>query len=449
MSKDANNVKQVMILLGAGASPSPIPTTAQLTEWLCQDFRRYRLPCPHESANLMSVSEQGAHDWRQPYFGALHDLLKRYYGRHDYLLNFEMLLHTAWLIGEASSSSGTRSPLDSLLHPFFRFDEQFSSFGGMAMEALVEDAGNEILKLIAKQQDDKRIQMGTPLAHGIARLAEEAALRVFSLNYDTVALVRPKKTFSVHTGFSSDSAENQQFHPTLVHQRESSDHLFYQLHGSVHFGYENATDIVRFSSLCNALKNRDRSGIVTLPHQDRTSNIRLPAVMGFRKPDAILREPFFSYHHAFVEEAVTCKRWLIVGYGGADDDINAVLRHAWTVHESDADFRCVIVNWLDPHMWEYEPNEDGSCQGVMHDLEYGDTRIHNPQIPTIYPMYGAWKPLKVVAAGVPAPKRQALRFRKGIPLQSLDDERVKLSIVGTDLAFSCYLDEIMKFLDIM
>jgi hypothetical protein len=51
-------------------------------------------------------------------------------------------------------------------------------------------------------------------------------------------------------------------------------------------------------------------------------------ITGFRKPEATIWEPYGTYQAAFRYFASTIRNWLIVGYGGGDSHVNAVLQSA-------------------------------------------------------------------------------------------------------------------------
>jgi hypothetical protein len=69
-----------------------------------------------------------------------------------------------------------------------------------------------------------------------------------------------------------------------------------------------------------------------------------PIITGLRKADAIQSEPYATYAHVFREEAFSCDRWLIVGYGGRDPHISDMLlqaREHWL--RSGREHRVLIV----------------------------------------------------------------------------------------------------------
>jgi len=135
---------------------------------------------------------------------------------------------------------------------------------------------------------------------------------------------------------------------------------------------------------------------------------------------------------------MTSARWVLVGYGGGDDHVNAALRHGWAHHKGDPNFRCVIVNWLDTERWDVDCVDGRGMRSEL--VEYMDTR-GGPN-PSIYTMYDAWR------RPGPAQRNSLLRLNDSTPLQEVDDPRVRLHIGGSHLAFSRDLPDILGFLEL-
>jgi hypothetical protein len=131
-----------------------------------------------------------------------------------------------------------------------------------------------------------------------------------------------------------------------------------QLHGSVHFGMEagNLDGVTRLRRYDDIQEARRSWGISTGPSRAQDDHILpvVPMITGRRKADMMLLEPFGSYFHYFRQAAMTTPRWLIIGYGGGDFHVNAIL--ATAAEKWGDDLRVVICNHLPES--ELVPNPD-------------------------------------------------------------------------------------------
>ena len=277
--------KQVMMLLGAGASAPPIPTTRNLTDWLCADFRRWRLPGPNDPPTLRAADTQGPHDLRQPYFDALHDVMRRSYGNRADLLTFETLLHTAWLLSEAGREP-SHWPVP--FRPWMNVNPAYQSLAIDGLPSIIHEACNGLLLRLWKAQKAGQ-GAGNALSTGILEASNHARLRIFSLNFETSCLDWPAShVLELATGFGAPTGDEgaEEFEPRALSVGDGADHSFYQVHGSVHFGVHNYEEIVRFESPDSAADNRAQ--LFRRHRQDFTTDLGVAAVIGLRKADSTL-----------------------------------------------------------------------------------------------------------------------------------------------------------------
>jgi hypothetical protein len=144
-----------------------------------------------------------------------------------------------------------------------------------------------------------------------------------SLNYDDLI---GATDIDFHTGFADTDRNYQRFRPEYPWPGDR--HLWCQVHGSVLFRMKRLGpwdhQIVRFRSRHDAAKTKwfDAGSV---QYQDRHVAPYGPIITGLRKADALQSEPYASYAHVLREEAFSCDRWLIVGYGGGDQHINRLM----------------------------------------------------------------------------------------------------------------------------
>jgi hypothetical protein len=70
-----------------------------------------------------------------------------------------------------------------------------------------------------------------------------------------------------------------------------------------------------------------------------------PIISGLRKADKLISHPYAYFHHALAEELISCRRLLIIGYGGDDYHLNFWIRHLKERWGKDA--RVAIVTHSD------------------------------------------------------------------------------------------------------
>jgi hypothetical protein len=172
------------------------------------------------------------------------------------------------------------------------------------------------------------------LTTGLQALAKRFTLRIVSLNYDDVP---EHGSLELETGYRR---LYDGFVPEVVY--EPGDlHLHLQLHGSVRLGPD-----VRGQAVLPRYHDRAEARASWTPGSgwgvgpDGLERLALPMITGFRKADQVLWEPFGTYMGAFRRFAHRIPDWLIIGYGGTDPHVNAVLQSAM-MHR-------VFNPWWDP-----------------------------------------------------------------------------------------------------
>jgi hypothetical protein len=217
-------------------------------------------------------------------------------------------------------------------------------------------ATNAILDYVAERS---AIAPGPDSQALISRIIEYYLPHLYTLNYDTNLAVGGSVWW---TGFEPLSGARLKIHKTgdtrqvFVPRSEppAGVPIFAQLHGSVLFGWIEHEYraphwvIARYPTPPNPHRTPRRIGFEHW--SDRTALPLMPMVTAFRKGEKILAEPYASYYHFLRLDAFRCSRWLILGYGGADPHINAVLSSAGDTW--DDTLRVYVCNLGDAAAWE-------------------------------------------------------------------------------------------------
>jgi hypothetical protein len=318
---------KLLIVLGAGASSGYGPSTRWLTE---------RLLAPR-------AGTEGALLFRR-----INQVLKRRRARRRRETeaslaiipdpNFEELI-------QAVDDVLTHMDGDSLLGPFMQFNESLKPlkpdpdrYGRYASRAR-----QFILRETKRYCGRSPNRHERPLVKALAALAPRSWLRLMSLNYDDLPAAAG---LDFHTGFVDDGGPYQRFQPP--NRWPDDQHVWCQLHGSLFFRVKPDQDpgIVRYPDLRAAARQPWIDNADWRPYQDGHRAGLSPMITGLRKADAILDEPFATYAHRLRAEALSCDRWLIIGYGGGDPHINAVLSQAkdhWA--RSGRPYRILVVGY--------------------------------------------------------------------------------------------------------
>jgi hypothetical protein len=326
---------KLLILLGAGASQGNGPSTAWLTRRL-----------------LASRSGlKGA-----PVFRLIDRTLKRrlsskdlFGGRETFEPNFEEIIQVVDDIATHLPAEHISPYGSSLLGPFLTLNrslqalkpdrKRYSRYASRAREFILQET-----KRHCDEASDPR---ALPLVAALRALGQRARLRLMSVNYDDLPAV---SAIDFYTGFVDGQGAAQVFRP--VHPWPQDRHLWCQLHGSLLFRVrQSMTDVGRYPEIVRYRSRREAArrkwiDIDWVAFQDRHVAPVAPIITALRKADAIQREPYAHYAHVFREEALSCDRWLIIGYGGGDDHINTVLSQArrhW--RESGREHRVLVVGF--------------------------------------------------------------------------------------------------------
>lgn len=173
------------------------------------------------------------------------------------------------------------------------------------------------------------------------RLREHFSLTVVTLNFDDII----DRTGDWYDGFGDAGGVTPGFgtFDTAGFQRrsESRPAVLLHIHGSVRFGFGphgTAREIVRYNDPDAALQSALHAT------HDNTSPEPAPIISGQRKDRWMTMAcvPFGYYHHSFVNEACSCPRVLIAGYGFNDPHITAWIMHGEKMHANN--WRGVLVD---------------------------------------------------------------------------------------------------------
>ncbi len=337
------DMASILCLIAAGANPS-ISTLG-----LTQDLLEWRgLRDPTGSPEIVGAIEQGNADPRTPFYAWLAERLPLA-KRRAKTLNFEDLIYIVEMIASNVGTITTETPWHtnttaSLTGDIFIPTSLTENVARQNTAYMAEQSCIFILERIVERS--RQAPSPTKAASLLARLRNEcrASLQVFSLNYDTSA------TDGITTGWWTSFFPRpdgvEEFAPKAALPEGRDVNI--QLHGSVHFGLEfNATKKVAKVRRYPAVAQAQRAWGITTGHdiaQDDHILSALPMITGRRKADMILAEPFASYFHYFRQAAMSTPRWLMVGYGGKDPHVNAVL--ATAAEKWGDQLRVAVCNYL-------------------------------------------------------------------------------------------------------
>jgi hypothetical protein len=254
--------------------------------------------------------------------------------------NFEELIHIverlSYLLKEQYYDSVYRRPPPYEVD-FFDLSELgrfLAKHKSISMYDVLIGASNHILNVVANRA---AAAPHVAAANVVRALDDKFTAKIFSLNYDTRVVDLSDYWW---TGFSPmNNADRGMAHPTndrheifrYEPQIPPGAKAFIQLHGSTHFCWIEDYIAPRYKIARwpePLLKHRTprRDGFELW--NDRSALPALTMVTGFRKGEKTLIEPYLSYLHYLRMEAYRSPHWVIMGYGGGDPHINAVLRSA-------------------------------------------------------------------------------------------------------------------------
>lgn len=337
---------ELLILLGTGASTPSIPDVNDITEHLL-GWRKAFEPDPTSADPLCIIRPELASPDRRTIFKFIYDELVDYWSHK--IPNFEELIHVLELLDSIypiPPHDGVVDEYRPIIGPFIEVnnDLNLSHFFGIA----ATEACYEILKLVKEASDEIGDNSSDHhLSDGLAILGQQAILKIFSLNYDDI----PERSgIPLATGFYLNEDSPFDFDHRMVISGQEG-HVHYQLHGSILFGntgIEKERLIPRYHTRGEAASNRTSRSSPSSA-QDGHQAVPLPMITGLRKADKILFEPYASYFAAFRRLAMSTNRWLIIGYGGGDKHINAILEVARErfSNDSEDDLRIAIIDHFD------------------------------------------------------------------------------------------------------
>ena len=172
------------------------------------------------------------------------------------------------------------------------------------------------------------------LRNVIGSLNERFHLTVATLNYDDLFERCVDRWVD---GFQSNGSQGAQFVPKLLIQT-SSDPVLLHLHGSVRFYVLGGRDADNWEIL--RASGPDFTGIPTATRRIRDPDFAQsgdslvvgPMITGLRKTDKVTRSPYGYYQYRLHDALMKSPRLLIVGYGGGDVYLNALILEMQRIH---------------------------------------------------------------------------------------------------------------------
>ncbi|POB09489.1 hypothetical protein CO251_14775 [Sulfobacillus sp. hq2] len=318
----SHSKKAILVLLGAGSSYSIVPQTAEITNdlltWIAPSDGSTIINEPF-FAPFMKMSQR---EKKSPNFEDLIDFL-------DLLASLNWTANgafdfypTLWLI---SRSFRRRS--------FRRGTIPQLTLNGGFLRLLAHEARTRILSLI--YQSSNPMKMSTSAINTVLRtLNQYFQLTVASLNYDNML---DFSGIPLETGFRLPYHQGiYQFDPTIEFSGDNTT-LYLPLHGSIHFIPSYALNRSLPSNPTQPLWVEDIDIAENLRHKSGASyssnkDWQLEPVMitGRNKLANTITYPYSAYLSLFRQHAFNDDVWLLIGYGGCDIHINAILGQALT-----------------------------------------------------------------------------------------------------------------------
>lgn len=358
--------KQVVVLLGAGASAGHINGTAQVTRAL-KDWTKFYVPSSAKLSFHQLMNDIEYDPLRNPaqtrYFEGLYNALSNHYTNAQEFLHFERLIHVAQTLDQYTSEikNSGNDYLKVGAGPLLEFAAAHNLFDYNIHGNIAAQATAYILDQLANQQTSDTTLADLPLNQFLQVLSKNSYIRLHSLNYDTIPL---SSGIDFKTGYVKlpGSIDEESFSPNDLRFSYRS-HIFCQLHGSIQFGYASEEMsrglIVRFNNLQKAINSRSSTAVSNHYAQDGIEGISQLMITGLRKADAILHDPFASYFSRLNDDLLNCDAILIVGYGGHDKHVNEIFQRSYLVRE-ELGLKNKIV-WVDfSHPSDF--SGDSACQ---------------------------------------------------------------------------------------
>lgn len=432
------NKQEVVLVIGSGSSLPHVPgvgtVTAALRAWTKYVIpTQPRMPWPQ----LMDAIEGTGQPGQVRYFDALYGALASSFEEPQRFLHFERLIYAAQQIDHFTTEMLDPAASDyakGIVGPLLEFRAGMSAFDNRFHSMIASEASTFVLNHVGSAESalGAEFSKALPFNQFLSSLGKKRAIRIFSLNYDTLAL---GCRLDFQTGFlpNTPGAAVGRFKPSALLTTHAKN-VFCQLHGSCLFGFTNANVdspedmFVRHASLPAAHDSRLHTATDAPAAQDGTSATSRLMITGMRKADAIQQEPFASYFRLLFDDLLRVPTWVFAGYGGTDLHLNLLIERAYRVWRERG--KKVRVLWVG-----FAPD---AC------FDRGETRMDpgNPIWDFSSSAFSAVFPQKVIDAfaGVGRVLREQVQY------VNTEDVDVCLSFRGTDATFSHHSDEVMKFL---
>jgi len=327
MEKSESQHGRVLVLLGAGASVPVFPSTQELTTMLRADNTWLWPSGPHPDC-MFPANHQGAS--RLGFFEGLAQFVESFPGHPP--VNFEDLIEFVEVVADARQAEAFPSydPASWFLRCVFPEMARVAIgfFEGNRLRTVTQDARLVLLRAIFQRAcQHAALFEWAPVNIFLRQLTQIAAVHIASLNYDNLV---DGSGIRLDAGFRTlPGCSDSLFDPAVVtsYPWSRTDVLFMPLHGSVHFGLHVDRDelhVVWFDRLKTAQQSLASGFQIRAGHRDRQDLYPL-MITSRRKAAAVQAPPFSTYLAKFRQSAWDADAWVIVGYGGGDMHINAVL----------------------------------------------------------------------------------------------------------------------------
>jgi len=339
--------KRLVIILGAGASIeffSPITingkkyylTTQDITN-LCTDFSKRGL----FYSFFKKLFQKHALFCGQPvdlYFDAFARLVSSIvlcFNRNNRNYNFEDIAHLLDKVSDILVDNknflqidSVRLNIDSVLIEIFG--------GGLEFNKYIEEIANYIpriyrhfiwyifYKFSGTLIKDTLEIWGDFLEYATAN---NYKLSIYSLNYDPLIYEVLRLKEIKHCDGFSEEKEKKLFFKSAKFVEEKGN-IYAPLHGSIYFcynknGIHKTYDLEKIENQIFYLHNFPSE---YRRNQDETYNYNINLITGFYKSDVLLYDPFSTYYLRFANDLYESDKIIIIGYGGRDNHLNALLK---------------------------------------------------------------------------------------------------------------------------
>lgn len=262
----------------------------------------------------------------EDFIGAFDEIRMRYLTKQSSFYDLSLALVEQW------------HPLNDPVIPLA--DAQGLNHHALAeLTLLPHEARVQVLSEIKERMDTLTTDAlrNPPINRLLRQLNEQFQCAVVSLNYDPLL---DYSGLQLHHGFTDNEPTGTPYHLFNPHwevtatEQPLSDNeiLFIPLHGSVHFGKRapgsssllRIVDPVWYGDIHTAANTWSPAshGIT------RNDDVDILMVSGRHKVQTLVALPYAAYLAVFRRLMLTRNKWLIIGYGGQDYHVNAVLKQA-------------------------------------------------------------------------------------------------------------------------